>query len=129
MKNSALRSGKHQEMPSLHVNHNFINIWCRVPGDQQESIPVGCVPTACWPYLVVSPWTYLPSDITTSGRDLVPEIYPPPPRQNDWQTPVKHYLPPTSLAGGKNKIERNLVARVRCETLLPRSLSESDSLW
>ena len=85
----------------------------------QESIPVGCVPPACWPYPIVSHISLgggvcpIPSPV---GRPR--GICPTPPDANHadhvtcdacWeanppmnrQTGVKHYLPATSFAGGK----------------------------
>ena len=81
---------------------------------QQESIPVGCVLSTCWPYVwwlppgvsnggewvPTLPWTYSPLDIWTNPLPwtLVPEIPPSPNSMTDRRL-WKHYLPATTIAG------------------------------
>ena len=76
--------------------------------EEQESIPVGCVPPTCKPYVLQWP----PPDVTSGGSFIMrpkaswimvsrglPPTAPPPNRVTDRDL-RKHYLPANSLAGG-----------------------------
>ena len=84
----------------------------------QESIPVGCLPPACWLCLVVlleggSPWRGYtlppPKGPGTSDQDGTRDT-PPPRREQIGRRLWKHYLPATTIAGG-NKVGKLSVGK------------------
>ena len=95
---------------------------------EQECIPVGCVPRASVGR-VCPGWgegKRLPRDgvcqggCLCNGMCLTSE-------QNDWQTGVKHYLPATSFAGGKNCSWKPSVRRVFVQSELVVSGTQTKS--
>ena len=76
---------------------------------QQECIPIGCVPPALYCTGGLCPGGLCPEGLCPGGVSFrgvvsVSDDSPldrDPREQNDRQTNVKHYLPATSLAGGK----------------------------
>ena len=92
---TTIYSCKHPVLQSSDQSQQTLT--ARLQWSKQECIPIGCVPPACEPYpMYLEEVSTHPLNISTLGRCV------PTPLWTDihlW----KHYLPPTSSAGGKNE--------------------------
>ena len=93
---------------SSPVKECSIQEWYQYAGNtqlliKQESIPVGCVlPAFVVPGVGVVPpfWDRTPQETwDQTGSDIIPC-----PLWTEWQTRIKHYLPATSFADGKEQL-------------------------
>ena len=95
---------KYSLVQPVQLYKNTINLTLQLEFTQ-ESIPVGCIPPACQPMVVV---TWFSSDghhiLLAGGANSSCEwTYGDPQNRMTDRHPWKHYLPATSLADGKHK--------------------------